>query len=59
VGPPGGSSFPTYYTLTVEGAVCATGEATVVQVDAATGRAARLPEPLRHALEARLATAPR
>ncbi len=57
VGPPGGSSFPTYYTLTVDGVVCATGEATVVQVDGATGRATRLPTPLREALEARLAAA--
>ena len=56
VGPPGGSSFPTFYELAVVGedARCATGEATVVQVDAATGRAARLTAGLRHALEARL-----
>ena len=59
VGPPGGSSFPTAYELAVVGddALCATGEATVVQVDASTGRAARLTDGLRQALEARL-TAP-
>jgi acyl-CoA thioester hydrolase len=56
VGAPGRSSFPTYYDLVTldDGALCATGEATVVQVDAATGRAARLPDALRTALEARL-----
>ncbi|HLA63330.1 MAG TPA: thioesterase family protein [Rhodothermales bacterium] len=53
-GPPGGSSFPTRYELRVEGddRLCASGEATVVQVDAATGRATRLTDALRAALEA-------
>ena len=55
-GPPGRTSFPTTYALTVEGddAVYASGEATIVQVDAATGRAVRLDEGVRRALEARL-----
>jgi acyl-CoA thioester hydrolase len=59
-GPPGGSSFPTFYELTVEGdpAVCATAEATLVQVDAATGRPTRLSDPVRQALEQRLSGPP-
>ena len=47
VGPPGGSSVPTFYELAIEGEQYADGAATVVFVDMARQKPVRIPESIR------------
>ena len=51
VGPPGGSSVPTFYELLVEDALYADGEATVVFIDIETQKPMRIPQTIREALQ--------
>jgi len=51
VGPPGGSSVPTFYELRVDDALYADGEATVVFIDAETQKPTRIPQTIREALQ--------
>lgn len=50
-GPPGGSSVPTFYEMTVGEVLYADGEATVVFIDMAKQRAVRIPEDIRKRLQ--------
>ena len=50
VGPPGGSSVPTFYQLRVEEKLYADGEATVVFIDIGTQKPKRIPERIRSLL---------
>jgi acyl-CoA thioester hydrolase len=51
VGPPGGSSVPTFYQLLVADDLYADGEATVVFIDVGTQRPMRIPQKIREALQ--------
>jgi acyl-CoA thioester hydrolase len=51
VGPPGGSSVPTFYELFSENELYADGAATVVFVDMATQKPRRIPDDLRARLQ--------
>ncbi len=51
VGPPGGSSVPTYYEMLVEDIVYADGAATVVFIDMAKQKATRIPDDIRRRLQ--------
>jgi acyl-CoA thioester hydrolase len=51
VGPPGGSSVPTFYELLVDDALYADGEATVVFIDVETQKPMRIPQTIREALQ--------
>jgi len=47
VGAPGGSSVPTFYELSIEGAIYADGAATVVFIDMQQQKPVRIPEAIR------------
>jgi acyl-CoA thioester hydrolase len=51
VGPPGGSSVPTYYELRVDQELHADGEATVVFIDMQRQKPIRIPQNIREALQ--------
>ncbi|HEV8111055.1 MAG TPA: thioesterase family protein [Burkholderiales bacterium] len=51
VGPPGGSSVPTYYELRVDEELHADGEATVVFIDMQMQKPIRIPQNIREALQ--------
>jgi acyl-CoA thioester hydrolase len=51
VGPPGGSSVPTYYELRVDEELYADGEATVVFIDMQKQKPIRIPQNIREALQ--------
>ena len=51
VGPPGGSSLPTFYQLAVAGELYADGDATVVFIDTRTQKPMRIPERIRSLLQ--------
>jgi acyl-CoA thioester hydrolase len=51
VGPPGGSSVPTFYELRVENDLYADGAATVVFIDMAQQKPMRIPQKIREALQ--------
>jgi len=51
VGPPGGSSVPTFYELTMEDELYADGEATVVFIDMEKQKPIRIPQNIREALQ--------
>ena len=51
VGPPGGSSVPTFYELRVEDELYADGEATVVFIDMEKQKPIRIPQDIREALQ--------
>lgn len=51
IGPPGGSSVPTFYELEIAGELYADGAATVVFIDMARQRAVRIPEAIRARLQ--------
>lgn len=51
VGPPGGSSVPTYYELRVDEELHADGEATVVFIDMQKQKPIRIPQNIREALQ--------
>jgi acyl-CoA thioester hydrolase len=51
VGPPGGSSVPTYYELRVGEELYADGEATVVFIDMQKQKPIRIPQNIREALQ--------
>jgi len=51
VGPPGGSSVPTYYEMRVDELVYADGAATVVFIDMAKQKAVRIPDAIRRRLQ--------
>jgi len=50
-GPPGGSSVPTFYELSIENEIYADGAATVVFVDMETQKPKRIPEDVRSRLQ--------
>ena len=50
VGPPGGSSVPTFYELRVDEELYADGQATVVFIDIGTQKPMRIPERIRSLL---------
>jgi acyl-CoA thioester hydrolase len=50
VGPPGGSSVPTFYELLVEKDLCADGAATIVFIDMQAQKPVRIPERIRSLL---------
>jgi acyl-CoA thioester hydrolase len=51
VGPPGGSSVPTFYQLVVDEEIHADGEATVVFIDMEKQKPVRIPPNIREALQ--------
>jgi acyl-CoA thioester hydrolase len=51
VGPPGGSSVPTFYEMLVDEVVYADGAATVVFIDMAKQKATRIPDGIRQRLQ--------
>jgi len=51
VGPPGGSSVPTFYELLVENDLYADGTATVVFIDMEKQKPIRIPQNIREALQ--------
>jgi acyl-CoA thioester hydrolase len=51
VGPPGGSSVPTFYEMLVDDVVYADGAATVVFIDMARQKATRIPDGIRQRLQ--------
>ncbi|HEX4926742.1 MAG TPA: thioesterase family protein [Burkholderiales bacterium] len=48
---PGGSSVPTFYDLSIDGELYADGAATVVFIDMARQKPARIPDPIRARLQ--------
>jgi acyl-CoA thioester hydrolase len=50
-GPPGGSSVPTFYELSIENEIYADGAATVVFVDMETQKPKRIPDDIRSRLQ--------
>jgi acyl-CoA thioester hydrolase len=51
VGPPGGSSVPTFYELRIQNDLYADGEATVVFIDMQKQKPIRIPQKIREALQ--------
>jgi acyl-CoA thioester hydrolase len=51
VGPPGGSSVPTFYEMLVDEVLYADGAATVVFIDMAKQKATRIPDGIRRRLQ--------
>lgn len=51
VGPPGGSSVPTYYEMLIDEVLYADGAATVVFIDMAKQKAIRIPDEIRRRLQ--------
>ena len=51
VGPPGGSSVPTFYELRIQNDLYADGEATVVFIDMEKQKPIRIPQKIREALQ--------
>jgi acyl-CoA thioesterase FadM len=51
IGPPGGSSVPTFYELNINGELYADGAATVVFIDMQKQKPIRIPQAIREVIQ--------